>query len=199
MSTTVIALFKNLDDANRALKALNEQGISNSQMSVMARENTIEALAHEKELQQEASEGVMAGAIGGASFGLFAGLIAGVGPLFIPGIGPVIAGSTLATLLGSSAVGAGIGAVAGGALLGGLVKMGISQEDAQIYAEGIKRGGILVTVDVSPEQTDTITHTLATAGAVSIDSLRDKWQGEGWQQFDSTAEPTAAYPTLTIV
>ena len=199
MSTTVIALFKNLDDANRALKALNEQGISNSQISVMARENTIEALAHEKELQQEASEGVMAGAIGGASFGLFAGLIAGVGSLFIPGIGPVIAGSTLATLLGSSAVGAGIGAVAGGALLGGLVKMGISQEDAQIYAEGIKRGGILVTVDVSPEQTDTITHTLATAGAVSIDSLRDKWQGEGWQQFDSTAEPTAAYPTLTIV
>ena len=199
MSTTVIALFKNLDDANRALKALNEQGISNSQMSVMARENTIEALAHEKELQQEASEGVMAGAVSGASFGLFAGLITGVGSLFIPGIGPVIAGSTLATLLGSSAVGAGIGAVAGGALLGGLVKMGISQEDAQIYAEGIKRGGILVTVDVSPEQTDTITHTLATAGAVSIDSLRDKWQGEGWQQFDSTTEPTAAYPTLTIV
>lgn len=195
----VIALFKTLDDVNQALEALNHLGIGSTQISVMARENTVEVLAHEKELQREASEGVITGAVGGASFGLFAGLIAGVGSLFIPGVGPVIAGSTLATLLGTSAVGAGIGAVAGGALLGGLVKMGVSQEDAPYYAEGIKRGGILVTVDVPPEQVDIVTHTLNAAGAVSIDSLRDKWRGEGWQQFDNTAEPTAAYPTLTIV
>lgn len=199
MSTTVVALFKTLDDANRGLDALYHHGISNAQISVMAREHTLEVLAHEKELQQEASEGVMVGAVGGASFGLFAGLIAGIGSMFIPGIGPVIAGSTLATLLGTTAAGAGIGAVAGGALLGSLVKMGISQDDAPIYAEGVKRGGILVTVDVPPEQVEVVTNALEAAGAVSIDSLRDKWHGEGWQQFDNTIEPTAAYPTLTIL
>ncbi|MCB0166591.1 MAG: general stress protein [Anaerolineae bacterium] len=197
--STVVAIFKDLDNVNRGVEALNNQGISNSQISVMARENTFEALAHEKELKQEASEGVMTGAVGGASFGLFAGLIAGVGSLMIPGIGPVIAGSTLVTLLGTTAAGAGIGAVAGGAILGSLVKMGISQEDANLYAEGVKRGGILVTVDVPPEQVSLVTQTLNAAGAESTEALRSKWQGEGWQHFDSTTEPTAAYPTLTIM
>lgn len=197
--STVVALFRNLDSVNQGVEALNNYGISSSQISVMARENTVEVLAHEKELQKETSEGIMTGAVGGASFGLFAGLIAGVGSLIIPGIGPVVAGSTLATLLGTTAAGAGIGAVAGGALLGGLVKMGVSQEDAQLYAEGIKRGGILVTVDITPEQVSLVTHTLDAAGAISIDALRDKWQGEGWHQFDNTTEPTAAYPTLTIM
>ena len=44
-----------------------------------------------------------------------------------------------------AASGAGIGAAAGG-LLGSLTGAGVSEEDAHVYAEGVRRGGTLVTV-----------------------------------------------------
>jgi len=46
-------------------------------------------------------------------------------------------------------------ALAGGAtggIIGALTQTGVSQEDAQVYAEGVRRGGSLVTVRV-PERT----------------------------------------------
>jgi uncharacterized protein (TIGR02271 family) len=69
------------------------------------------------------------------------GLLAGVGALAIPGVGPIIAGGTLASTL----AGAGIGAAAGG-LLGALVGMGVPEEDAKHFDEGFRSGGTLVTV-----------------------------------------------------
>ena len=38
-------------------------------------------------------------------------------------------------------------AVAGG-ILGALTEAGVSEEDAQVYAEGVRRGGTLLTVRV---------------------------------------------------
>jgi uncharacterized membrane protein len=49
-------------------------------------------------------------------------------------------------------VGALAGAVAGGAaggVVGALIEAGISDDDAAGYAEGVRRGGILVTIRVS--------------------------------------------------
>ena len=46
---------------------------------------------------------------------------------------------------GAALAGAGIGAAAGG-LLGALTGMGIPEEEAHVYAEGVRRGGTLVTV-----------------------------------------------------
>jgi uncharacterized protein (TIGR02271 family) len=70
------------------------------------------------------------------------GLLAGVGALAIPGVGPIIAGGTLASTL----AGAGIGAAAGG-LLGALVGMGVPEEDAEHFDQGFRAGGTLVTVN----------------------------------------------------
>jgi uncharacterized protein (TIGR02271 family) len=70
------------------------------------------------------------------------GLLAGVGALAIPGIGPIIAGGTLASTL----AGAGIGAAAGG-LLGALVGLGVPEDDARHFDEGFQAGGVLVTVN----------------------------------------------------
>jgi uncharacterized protein (TIGR02271 family) len=65
-----------------------------------------------------------------------------VGVLAIPGIGPIVAGGTLASTL----AGAGIGAAAGG-LLGALVGMGVPEEDARHFDQGFRAGGTLVTVN----------------------------------------------------
>ncbi|MCB0193078.1 MAG: hypothetical protein KDJ65_14135 [Anaerolineae bacterium] len=198
MSTTVVALFRNMEDVNQALGTLKSYGVPSSQINVMGREHVLEPFTEREEVEQEAAEGLVAGAVGGASLGMFAGLVAGIGSMFIPGVGPVIAGSTLATLLGTAAAGAGLGAVAGGALLGGLVKMGVPTDDAEVYAEGLKRGGILMAVTVNSDQISEVSRLLYETGAIDADNLRDKWEVDGWRSFDESQEPSAAYPTLMI-
>jgi uncharacterized protein (TIGR02271 family) len=90
----------------------------------------------------QAAEGAATGALGGGVLGGVIGLLAGVGALAIPGVGPIIAGGTLASTL----AGAGIGAAAGG-LIGALAGMGIPEEDARHFDQGFQAGGTLVTVN----------------------------------------------------
>ena len=72
-----------------------------------------------------------------------AGLAAGLGVLAIPGIGPIVAMGWAATLL----AGVVSGGVVGG-IIGALVESGVSKEDADVYAEAIRRGGALVVAHV---------------------------------------------------
>jgi uncharacterized membrane protein len=79
----------------------------------------------------------------GAALGGAAGLLAGLAAFVVPGIGAVVAAGWLATALA--------GAVAGGAaggVVGALIEAGISENDAAGYAEGVRRGGTLVTIRV---------------------------------------------------
>ena len=75
------------------------------------------------------------------------GLLAGLGLLAIPGLGPIVAAGWLA----ATAVGAGIGAAGGaatGSLVGALKNSGHTEEDANVYSEGVRRGGTLVSAKV---------------------------------------------------
>src|SRR5919107_1694440 len=74
-------------------------------------------------------------------FDSYADASAGLGALGTPGLGPSVAAGWLVAAL----TGAGIGAAAGG-LLGALTGAGVSEEHAHVYAEGVRRGGNLVTV-----------------------------------------------------
>lgn len=79
----------------------------------------------------------------GAALGSAAGLLAGLGAFVLPGIGSVVAAGWLASALA--------GAVAGGAaggVVGALIEAGVNENDAAGYAEGVRRGGTLVTIRV---------------------------------------------------
>ena len=76
-----------------------------------------------------------------------AGLLAGLGMLAIPGVGPVVAAGWLVSTLVGAAAGAGVGAASGG-VIGAMTEAGVSPDHAQIYAEGVRRGGTLVTARV---------------------------------------------------
>src|SRR5688572_17916038 len=139
--STVVGLFKNQVDAERAIQRLKQAGFSETQIGVAMRDR-----GQQKELIEgtgtQAAEGAATGAIGGGVLGGVIGLLAGVGALAIPGLGPIVAGGALASTL----AGAGIGAAAGG-LLGALMGMGIPEEEARYYERGLQEGGILLTVD----------------------------------------------------
>jgi uncharacterized protein (TIGR02271 family) len=138
---TVVGLFHNQTDAERAIRRLKEEGFTEDQIGVALKDRK-----RQDELIEgtgtQAAEGAATGAIGGGVLGGVIGLLAGVGALAIPGIGPIIAGGTLASTL----AGAGIGAAAGG-LIGALAGMGVPEEDARHFDQGFQAGGTLVTVN----------------------------------------------------
>ena len=147
-SGTVVGLFKNQVDAERAIDRLKQAGFSESQIGVAMRDRS-----QQQELIEgtgtQAAEGAATGAVSGGVLGGVIGLLAGVGALAIPGVGPIIAGGALASTL----AGAGIGAAAGG-LLGALMGMGIPEEDARHFDEGFRSGGTLVTVNAQGREAE---------------------------------------------
>jgi hypothetical protein len=176
----LVGLFDQYRDAEQAVRTLEQYGVDKSQISLVQREG--EKLEHEN---MSAGKGAVTGAATGGVVGLLAGLSA----IVIPGIGPVIAtgavASALATTLGMTAIGAGIGAATGG-LLGALVDLGLPHEEASFYAEGVKRGGVLLTVNVNSDQEERIKDILSSASAVDMDSRRQSWKNDGWIEFDET-------------
>src|SRR5215218_10880919 len=95
-SGTVVGLFHNQADAERAIQRLKERGFSESQIGVAIKDRSKQDDLVEGTGTQ-AAEGAATGAIGGGVLGGVIGLLAGVGALAIPGVGPIIAGGTLAS------------------------------------------------------------------------------------------------------
>ena len=95
--------------------------------------------------------------------------------LAIPGLGPVVAAGWLA----STALGAGIGAATGG-LVGALTGAGVDEADAHVYAEGVRRGGTLVTVRAEDSMAAQAADILDDHGTIDIDERQRGWRSEGW-------------------
>ena len=132
------------------------------------------------------AEGAGKGAGIGAGVGGAAGLLAGLGLLAIPGLGPVVAAGWLA----STALGAAAGAATGG-VVGALTQAGISKEDAPMYAEGVRRGGTLVSARV-PDADRTRLDAVLNKSAVNLRDRSAAWQKSGWTTFDPASKPYGA-------
>ena len=183
--STVVGLFKNQVDAERAIQRLKQEGFTEKQIGVAMRDR-----GQQKELIEgtgtQAAEGAATGAIGGGVLGGVIGLLAGVGALVIPGVGPIIAGGALASTL----AGAGIGAAAGG-LLGALMGMGIPEEDARYFDEGFKAGGTLVTVNAEGREAEARNRLYE--GGADLGSSSRVFQGEATRttaSFDPADSPS---------
>ena len=95
------------------------------------------------------------------------GLAAGMVAVVIPGIGPLLAAGPLAGAIGGLTVGAATGGV-----IGLLRDHGVSEEEAEFYAEGVKRGGALVTVHgVSDERAAKAREIFETHEAIDTEKL----------------------------
>jgi len=184
MAKQVVGLFDNMRDAHNAVAELTNAGFTSDDISIVANNASGQSTSYDADTGSETAEGAGAGAVGGAVLGGLGGLLVGLGALVIPGIGPVVAAGTLATALGTTAVGAGLGAAAGG-LVGALVGAGIPEEDANIYAEGVRRGGALVTVQAATDSdADRAADILDRHNVVDIDDRGSNYRSSGWSRFD---------------
>lgn len=111
-----------------------------------------------------------------------------IGIMAIPGVGPVVAAGWLA----ATAAGAAAGAVAGGAaggLIGAMTESGVSEEHAHVYAEGVRRGGTLVTARVEDGLYADAEAILRQSNWVDPDVRRAAYIEQGWTRFDDTLDP----------
>src|SRR5919202_1828186 len=188
MAKSVVGLFDTSQDAQGAVQELRNAGFSADDISVVANNARGDYDVRDGG-GSEAAEGAGAGATGGAVLGGLAGLLVGLGALAIPGVGPVVAAGTLATTLGTTAAGAGLGAAAGG-LVGALVGAGIPENDANVYAEGVRRGGALVTVQAAnDDDADRAADIMDSHNVVDIDERQASYREGGWNRFDENAGP----------
>ncbi|HEY0124488.1 MAG TPA: hypothetical protein VGC14_22545, partial [Rhizobium sp.] len=89
-------------------------------------------------------------------------------------------------------VGAVGGAVVGGAaggLIGVLTRSGVSEEDAHVYAEGVRRGGSLVTAKVDDALAPEAEVILKRSNWVDPAERRVAYNEQGWSKFDDTLDP----------
>ena len=77
------------------------------------------------------------------------------------------------------------GGTAGG-LIGALTQSGVSENDANAYAEGVRRGGTLVTARV-PRTDRARYEAILDRSAVNIRDRSAMWQRSGWNRFDPAA------------
>jgi uncharacterized membrane protein len=162
---TVAALFKRYEDAEQAIKQLNDLGYGKESISVAAPEAMIQdKLSVSEDVQEDATKT-------GAIFGGLAGLLVGVGVILVPGVGPLLSAGALATALGSTAAGAGIGAATGG-FRGALKNLDVPEADARVIEEGLKNGGILVTVITEEEQVSQVKEVMRSSDAVNLEARR---------------------------
>ena len=186
MAKTIVGLFDTFAHAQSAVNDLVSAGFSRDDISVVANNAAGEFGTHDvdKDGGINVSQGVgdaVKGAAKGGLFGGLTGLAAAVALALVPGIGPIAAIGPLAAFFG----GATLGATAGG-IIGGLTGLGVPESEAHYYAEGIRRGGTLVTIHADDARADEATSILNRYNPVDMTNRADTYRKSGFSGYSDT-------------
>jgi hypothetical protein len=154
---TVGAIFYSKRDAERAVRDLLDHSFAPERIrtAVLSTQDTgVPADDFDKppappRTTDDQKTKVAAGAAAGGTAGALA-----VAGLAIPGIGPILLG------------------IAAGGLLASLVDVGINENDAQRFEQGLRAGGVLVTVNAGARLSDAVESLIRSGGYVG-DGTRD--------------------------
>lgn len=168
MTVTISRLFDDFADAQKAIHHLEEAGVPESDITVVANNSA-------KWFSPDLASAAGKGAAVGAGFGGFGGLLAGLGLLAVPGLGPAVAAGWLAaTAAGAAAMGA------AGGVVGMLAEAGVATNEAELYAESIRRGGSLVSVRADDSDRARL-EAILNLKSVDIEARRGELTSSGWQ------------------
>ena len=157
------------DDAsfNRAYSTLRDRGYTDDDIHVVMSDDAKERYNRnvskvEIDEGSKAMEGAGAGAAIGGTTGGVIGALAGIGgAVILPGIGAV-AGPLAGALAGAGAGGA------AGSLLGALVGAGIPEDQAKVYQDDVKDGGIMMGVHPRDDDRDYLQKHYTEHGADNV-------------------------------
>jgi hypothetical protein len=191
MSKTISRLYNSHAEARAAVRELEAAGVSHGDISIVVSnadnaydEKTKTFPDRDLDGRDDRAEGAAAGGGVGAAVGGTAGLLAGLGLMAIPGVGPVVAAGWLVAALTGAAAGG-----ATGGIIGALSQQaGISDEEAQVYAEGLRRGGALVSAKVADGDAARV-QAVMDRSSVRVADRAALYRKSGWTTYNPTARP----------
>jgi hypothetical protein len=171
---TIIGVFDNRAAAEQAIGGLREHGIADADISYVGgagADGEIDTTTVHTGDGESVAEGAGAGAVTGGVIGAIAGLVVANG--ILPGLGTLFVAGPIATALGltgaaaTTAAGALTGAAAGG-LIGAITNLGASEEDAKVYEERVRSGGVLVAAEIGDHGENEVREVYTRNGADQI-------------------------------
>ena len=81
------------------------------------------------------------------------------------------------------------GVASGGSLFEKLTELGVPRDEAEIYAEGTRRGGSLVLVRTDDARADEAASIMEGRRAVDYETRSAAWRAEGWTGYEASAYP----------
>ena len=144
-------IFRDRESAERAYNSALNRGYSKDDISLLMSDDTRDRYFSDADddggLGSKALEGAGAGSAIGGTLGAIIGGTAAIGTnVLLPGLGLVVAGPLAAALAG-----AGAGGLTGG-LVGALIGSGIPEDRALEYEEGIRNGGIVMSITTRSDE-----------------------------------------------
>ena len=195
MTVTISRLYNSYAAAKEAVANLEAAGVKYNDISILA-SNADNSYTPDRKAgtfpdrdldgKDDRAEAAGTGAGVGAAVGGAAGLLAGLGLMAIPGVGPVVAaGWLVATLTGVAAGGA------TGGIVGALTQAGVSKEEADVYAEALRRGGAVVSARVADADAPRL-QAIMDRSSVKLADRSTAYRNTGWKSFDPAATPYTA-------
>lgn len=137
----VSRVFNTREEADRAYSDLEQRGYQKDDINVLMSDKTRDThfgnATHDSDLGDKVAENAGKGSMIGGGVGAVVGAIAAIGSnVIFPGLGLIVAGPIAAGLAG-----AGAGAATGG-IIGALTGVGVPEDEADVYKEKVKDGGI---------------------------------------------------------
>jgi hypothetical protein len=170
---TVVGLYDAREDARDTIENLFEAGFPRERISMATQHKGRKV--REEERDRRADPPVGEEALGGLS-----NLLIGLGTVSLPALGVIVAAGPLAGVLTGGS---------NGGLVGGLVELGIPREEAEIYAEGVRRGATLILVQSDENQLNEARALMGRHHPIDIDRRSKDWRERGWQGYDNDGRP----------
>ncbi|WP_377809796.1 YsnF/AvaK domain-containing protein [Azospirillum sp. A29] len=197
MTKTIVALYDHRSDAETASRDLQAAGFESSVIEILSHSDLSSGGWGDRDLSGSPT-GTAAGSLtGDSSIGAASGmartdLSTGYvsSPNTVPGTGSGLGTeSGLGAGTGMGTMGAG-GVMTGsgtGGMLTRLAGWGIPNQDAQVYAEGVRRGGSLLKLRLEEEDVDRAMDVLERGNVVDVEERGSAYRETGWTGYDETA------------
>jgi uncharacterized membrane protein len=164
-----VAVFDKHEDAEAAIRALQRGGFDMKKLSIVGRDYHTEEHAVGF---YNAGDHVKYWGKRGAFWGMVFGILFAPAFFFIPGIGPILTGGMIGSILMGTVEGAAVGAAIGGgsgALAAALTGIGIPKDSVIRYEADLKANKFLLIANGKAAETERARTILADIGARQVE------------------------------
>ena len=186
---TVVALYNHFSDAKAAVASAIQAGAPVDHFAMLANDSngdhpslTINPAYAREQFDEDSTKQSRFITLGEVGIGLggLIGFLGYVSPIKIPGIDALVAmGGAWVPVVVLAVVGGVIGVV-----IGLITGHDISSKDSELYTEGLKNGGTLVTVTVDEGIAGKVSEAFKGHGPVRLEERPGDWSAEGWVSLD---------------